>query len=56
MKSFEVLPEGKERNYADRDQQLHEEDGVDLQEGGHAVRTALLMWRVVPVSVTLIPS
>lgn len=39
---FQALPEGKESNDADRDQQLHQEDGVDLQEEGHAVRTVLL--------------
>lgn len=36
------LPEGKEGHDADRDQQLHQEDGVDLREEGHTVRTVLL--------------
>lgn len=44
------LPEGEERHDADRDQQLRQEDGVDLWEEEHAVRTALLRGRVSSVS------
>lgn len=50
------LPEGEECHDADRDQQLRQEDGVDLWEEEHAVRTALLTGRVFSVSGAVVPS
>lgn len=50
------LPEGEERHDADRDQQLRQEDGVDLWEEEHAIRTALLTGRVFSVSGAVAPS